>query len=49
VFSLLPPEKSAGNYVKVAQRKPLRIDFNQLDRILMQKDCRNRACPWNWM
>jgi membrane fusion protein (multidrug efflux system) len=28
-FSLLPPENSTGNYVKVVQRVPLRIRFDQ--------------------
>jgi membrane fusion protein, multidrug efflux system len=27
VFSLLPPENATGNYVKVVQRVPVRIDF----------------------
>jgi len=27
-FSLLPPENATGNYVKVVQRIPVRIDFN---------------------
>ena len=27
-FSLLPPENAAGNYVKVVQRIPVRIDFD---------------------
>ena len=33
VFSLLPPENATGNYVKVVQRLPVRIDF---DRVLGQ-------------
>jgi membrane fusion protein (multidrug efflux system) len=28
VFSLLPPENATGNYVKVVQRVPIRIDFD---------------------
>jgi membrane fusion protein, multidrug efflux system len=28
VFSLLPPENATGNYVKVVQRLPVRIDFD---------------------
>jgi membrane fusion protein (multidrug efflux system) len=32
VFSLLPPENATGNYVKVVQRVPVRIDFNRADR-----------------
>ena len=31
VFSLLPPENATGNYVKVVQRVPVRIDFNRAD------------------
>ena len=31
VFSLLPPEKATGNYVKVVQRVPVRIDFDRLE------------------
>jgi membrane fusion protein, multidrug efflux system len=27
-FSLLPPENATGNYVKVVQRIPVRIDFD---------------------
>jgi membrane fusion protein, multidrug efflux system len=29
VFSLLPPENASGNYVKVVQRVPVRIDFDR--------------------
>jgi membrane fusion protein, multidrug efflux system len=29
VYSLLPPENATGNYVKVVQRLPVRIRFNQ--------------------
>jgi membrane fusion protein (multidrug efflux system) len=29
VFSLLPPENAPGNYVKVVQRVPVRIDFDR--------------------
>jgi len=28
-FSLLPPENAAGNYVKVVQRVPVKILFNE--------------------
>jgi membrane fusion protein (multidrug efflux system) len=28
-FSLLPPENATGNYVKVVQRIPVRIDFDK--------------------
>jgi membrane fusion protein (multidrug efflux system) len=28
-FSLLPPENATGNYVKVVQRLPVRIRFDQ--------------------
>lgn len=30
LFSLLPPENATGNYVKVVQRVPVRIDFTDL-------------------
>jgi membrane fusion protein (multidrug efflux system) len=30
VFSLLPPENATGNYVKVVQRVPVRIDFDNI-------------------
>jgi membrane fusion protein (multidrug efflux system) len=29
VFSLLPPENATGNYVRVVQRMPVRIRFDQ--------------------
>ena len=29
VFSLLPPGNASGNYVKVVQRVPVRIDFDR--------------------
>ena len=29
MFSLLPPENATGNYVKVVQRVPVRIDFDR--------------------
>ena len=32
VFSLLPPENATGNYVKVVQRVPVRLDFDRLQR-----------------
>jgi membrane fusion protein, multidrug efflux system len=31
VFSLLPPENATGNYVKVVQRVPVRIDFDRIN------------------
>jgi membrane fusion protein, multidrug efflux system len=34
VFSLLPPENATGNYVKVVQRVPVRVDF---DRVVGQE------------
>ena len=27
-YSLLPPENATGNYVKVVQRIPVRVDFD---------------------
>jgi membrane fusion protein, multidrug efflux system len=32
IFSLLPPENATGNYVKVVQRVPVRIDFDRAAR-----------------
>jgi len=32
VLSLFPPENATGNYVKVVQRVPVRIDFTDLQR-----------------
>jgi membrane fusion protein (multidrug efflux system) len=29
MLSLFPPENATGNYVKVVQRVPVRIDFNK--------------------
>jgi len=31
-FSLLPPENATGNYVKVVQRVPVKIVFDELPR-----------------
>ena len=31
VFSLLPPENATGNYVKVVQRVPVRLDFDRVE------------------
>jgi len=31
-YSLLPPENATGNYVKVVQRIPVRIDFDRADK-----------------
>lgn len=30
-FSILPPDNASGNFVKVVQRLPVRIDFDQVD------------------
>jgi membrane fusion protein (multidrug efflux system) len=32
-FSLLPPENATGNYVKVVQRVPVKIDFNHVPQV----------------
>jgi membrane fusion protein (multidrug efflux system) len=37
-FSLLPPENATGNYVKVVQRIPVRIDFDGNDQPDFNKD-----------
>ena len=33
VLSLFPPENATGNYVKVVQRVPVRIDFTNPNQI----------------
>jgi membrane fusion protein, multidrug efflux system len=33
-FSVLPPENATGNWVKVVQRVPVRIEFDRLDSVL---------------
>ncbi|MEG2763952.1 HlyD family secretion protein [Chryseobacterium sp.] len=30
-FSILPPDNASGNFVKVVQRLPIKIDFIKLD------------------
>jgi membrane fusion protein, multidrug efflux system len=37
-YSLLPPENATGNYVKVVQRIPVRIDFDGNDQSDFNKD-----------
>ena len=37
-YSLLPPENATGNYVKVVQRIPVRIDFDNNDKPDFNKD-----------
>jgi membrane fusion protein (multidrug efflux system) len=37
-FSLLPPENATGNYVKVVQRIPVRIDFDGHNKPDFNKD-----------
>lgn len=38
VFSLLPPENATGNYVKVVQRVPVRIDFDRTFGVTFDDD-----------
>jgi membrane fusion protein, multidrug efflux system len=38
VFSLLPPENATGNYVKVVQRVPVRIDFERPAGLLFNSE-----------
>jgi membrane fusion protein (multidrug efflux system) len=38
VFSLLPPENATGNYVKVVQRVPVRIDFDRTSELTPERD-----------
>jgi len=37
-YSLLPPENATGNYVKVVQRIPVRIDFDNSDKLDFNQD-----------
>jgi membrane fusion protein, multidrug efflux system len=37
-YSLLPPENATGNYVKVVQRIPVRLDFDNNDKPDFNKD-----------
>jgi membrane fusion protein (multidrug efflux system) len=41
-FSLLPPENATGNYVKVVQRVPVRIDFDDRGKSDFNQDGRLR-------
>lgn len=41
-FSLLPPENATGNYVKVVQRVPVRVDFEDRDKSDFNQDGRLR-------
>lgn len=41
-FSLLPPENATGNYVKVVQRVPVRIDFDDRGTSTFNQDGRLR-------
>jgi membrane fusion protein (multidrug efflux system) len=41
-FSLLPPENATGNYVKVVQRVPVRIDFDDKNSGTFNQDGRLR-------
>lgn len=36
-FSILPPDNASGNFVKVVQRLPVRIDFKNLDPQIAKK------------
>jgi len=36
-FSILPPDNASGNFVKVVQRIPVRIDFTNLDKNIAKK------------
>jgi membrane fusion protein (multidrug efflux system) len=45
-FSLLPPENATGNYVKVVQRVPVKIVFDdpkQIEQYGWDRGC--RCCP----
>jgi membrane fusion protein (multidrug efflux system) len=36
-FALLPPDNSSGNFVKVVQRLPVKIDFTDANDPLVKK------------
>ncbi|MBS1572709.1 MAG: HlyD family secretion protein [Bacteroidetes bacterium] len=36
-FSILPPDNASGNFVKVVQRVPVRIDLKNIDKSVAQK------------
>ena len=36
-FSILPPDNASGNFVKVVQRLPVKIDFKNLDKNIAEK------------
>jgi membrane fusion protein (multidrug efflux system) len=36
-FSLLPPDNSSGNFVKVVQRLPVKIEFNKTEETLVKQ------------
>jgi len=36
-FSLLPPDNSSGNFVKVVQRLPVKIEFNKTEQALVKQ------------
>jgi membrane fusion protein (multidrug efflux system) len=35
-FALLPPDNSTGNFVKVVQRLPVKIEFNKQDSLITE-------------
>jgi membrane fusion protein (multidrug efflux system) len=35
-FALLPPDNASGNFVKVVQRLPVKIEFNKQDSLVKQ-------------
>jgi len=55
-FSLLPPENSSGNWVKVVQRLPVRLSIDRADKplaagmsvvVTVDTGRRHRLLPWN--
>ena len=47
VLSLFPPENATGNYVKVVQRVPVRIDFTDLAKEDPQPRAPAGTCRWS--
>ncbi len=48
-FSLLPPENATGNYVKVVQRVPVRIDFDDREKSRLQSGRQTCAPVFPWI
>lgn len=54
VFSILPPQNATGNWIKIVQRVPVRIDFEQMPKdfplplgasLMVRVDTHDRSAP----